>query len=283
MKKLMAAALAASAICAFAEEELEEEDGSPLIWGFGNTGIYSGYQLYGSLLNKEPTWQTYAEINVNLPFELYAGVGLWFNSDLTSRRHDSYEKFCNEFDPNVHFGRTFWFDDDRTWGLDWRSTFVWFYYPPYNYHGARHTPTTWDFDHSFALLNPYVVPFVDVEREYSEGANLVQFAIRKPIDVSEGFSLVPSVKMVWRECQYNWCFPTDFGAAGKCNSGIATLKIMLEASYWLNENFGLFAKVAYCSVIDPDLRDNCDNDLHGADYGRYKDFAWGGIGVQFRF
>ncbi|MBP5284643.1 MAG: hypothetical protein ILO34_00860 [Kiritimatiellae bacterium] len=281
MKKLMAAALAASAICAFAEEELEEEDGSPLIWGFGNTGIYSGYQLYGSLLNKEPTWQTYAEINVNLPFELYAGVGLWFNSDLTSRRHDSYEKFCNEFDPNVHFGRTFWFDDDRTWGLDWRSSFVWYYYPHHAHRYAK-TDTTMDFNHSFALLNPFVIPFVDVVREYHENdANLLQFGLKKPLEITDELTLTASVTAVWRENRYNWCFPTA-GFTEFHNSGIATVKAGVDANYALGYNFGLFAKLYFSSVVDPDLRDAADNGGK-RDYGRYKDFAWGGAGVYFNF
>ena len=101
MKKLMVAAMTAAAFAAFADEpapqdaapqetpanEAEvEEDGAPLIWGFGSTGIYSGYQLYGSLLNSEPTWQTYAEGNLNLPWDIGSvGVGVWFNSDLTKQ------------------------------------------------------------------------------------------------------------------------------------------------------------------------------------------------------
>ena len=288
MKKLMMAALAAATLTAFAEDE-ESED--PIFWGFGNYGLYSGYQLYGSLVNSEPTLQGYAEVNANLSWDEmefgYLGVGLWLNSDLTKRRGDMYYPLGrgvpNEYDPNIHFGRTFWFDDERTWGLDWRSTVVWVYYPPHNYHGARHTPTTWDFDHSFALLNPYVIPFIDVVREYSQGANLLQFGLKKPFDVTERLSLTPSLTMVWREHQYDWCFPTKFGDAKKCNSGIATMKLMLDANWKITDNFGLFAKVAYCSIVDPDLRDNIDRELHGSDYGKYKDFAWGGVGVTFNF
>ena len=297
MKTIIASMCAAVGMCAFsetenAEAETQEESDFPIsIWGFGNCGVYSGYQLYGSLVNSEPTLQGYAEVNAQLTIAEvdigYLGVGLWFNSDLTKRRSDMYYPLGrgvpNEYDPNVHFGRTFWFDDERTWGLDWRSTFVWFYYPPYNYHGADHTPTTWDFDHSFSLLNPYVIPFVDVVREYTEGSNLLQFGLKKPIDVTETLSVVPSLTMVWREHQYNWCFPTAFGDASKCNSGIATMKLMLEATWKLTDNIGLFGNIAYCSIVDPDLRDNCDNELGGADYGRYKDFAWGGVGVTFSF
>ena len=95
MKKLMAAVCAASLLSAFAEEKKGEaeiaEEKAPILWGFGNYGIYSGYQLYGSLVNREPTLQGYVEVNANIPMDLgYLGVGVWNNSDLTCERKDSY-------------------------------------------------------------------------------------------------------------------------------------------------------------------------------------------------
>ena len=296
MKKLLVAVCAASFLTAFAEADAKktetEEKSFVSVWGFGNYGIYSGYQLYGSLVNNEPTAQGYVDANVQFGDIGYVGVGLWSNTDLTKRRREgNLGQAFNEYDPNVHFGRTFWFDDDKTWGLEWRSTFVWFYYPTKNYKsGDEHTHTTWDFDHSLALVNPYVVPYVTVVREYSKGANLVIFGLRKTVAVSDGLSLTPYIEGVWRERQYNWCFPTNFnypdedtGYDYNKNSGVATAKIGLDLNYQLSDHFGLFAKVAYCCVTDPDLRDNVDR-LPNDAYGAYaKDYAWGGVGVTFNF
>ena len=90
MKKLIIAAAVLAAGFAFAQEtapataetsteskaELDESEDAPFVWGFGNYGIYSGYQLYGSLLNSEPTLQGYFEVNFNIPADLgYLGVG----------------------------------------------------------------------------------------------------------------------------------------------------------------------------------------------------------------
>ena len=83
MKKLLLTAAFAAAGFAFAEDaakatkpetaepapQIEEKD-DPLFWGFGNYGIYSGYQLYGSLVNSEPTLQGYLEGNVSLTHQL---------------------------------------------------------------------------------------------------------------------------------------------------------------------------------------------------------------------
>lgn len=321
MKKLMIALCATASFCAFAQEEAApapveqpvevaveqpapapaeqpaeqpveatEPTDAPLFWGFGNTGIYSGYQLYGSLVNSQPTWQTYLEANVNLScgdLDLgYLGVGLWFNSDLTSRRHQSYGRFFNEFDPNIHWGKTFWFDDDRTLGLDYRTSVVWYYYPHHEYQDHPswgETKTTMDWNHSLALVNPYITPFIDIVHEFHEShATLLQFGAKRAFELSDNFTLTPMVVAVWRSHRYNWCFPTGFGAF-RDGSGFATLKFELDANYKLTDNFGLFAKVAYCTVIDHDLRHNIDHDLHGNAYGDNKDFVWGGVGVTFNF
>ena len=138
MKKLLVIISAFAATWAFAEMDDAErdrlaEEGSPIFWGFGNYGIYSGYQLYGSLVNPEPTLQGYVEINANLSFDDlnlgYIGAGVWSNTDLTDRRREHLGKAFNEWDPNIHYGFTYWFDDEKTWGLEYRTSVIWYYYP----------------------------------------------------------------------------------------------------------------------------------------------------------
>ena len=284
----------ATAICTFAETEavesarLEREE-TPILWGFANYGIYSGYMLYGSLVNPEPVLEGYAEINGNLHFGDidfgYLGVGLWSNSDLTGRRAASYRRAFNEWDFNVHWGRTFWFDDANTWGIAYLTSFVWYWYPNTGGRPNGGTHTTMDWDHSFELVNPYVVPFLNVEHEYHEtDGTLLEFGLKKGVPVSETISLTPSATLVWRNTNYGWCFP-HYGLdenGNKINSCFATIRLMLEASWKFTDNFGLFAKVAYCSIVDDDLRDAADI-AQGDDYGKYKDFAWGGVGVTLEF
>lgn len=303
MKRLLIATLAVSATCLYAEEKAAEEPvddpQSPVsFWGFGNYGMYSGYQLYGSLLNSEPTLQGYLEGNFQFTtgdLDLgYLGLGVWSNTDLTDKRRDLYGKAFNEWDFNVHYGRTFWFDDDKKWGLDYRTSLVWYYYPhhrghDHNTHGKSHfqyghdTMTTMDWIHSFAFKNPFVTPFLDWVHEYHESnADLLQFGLKRDFRLlDDKLTLTPSVTFVYRDHRYNWCFPTA-GWTETHNGGIATMKWMLEANYKITNNFGLFAKVAYCSIIDRDLRDAADHGS-GGDYGQYKDFAWGGLGVYVNF
>ena len=306
MKKITFAAAVVAAGVAFAADaakdktaenkaeepvQLEEKSDAPWFWGFGNYGIYSGYQLYGSLVNSEPTLQGYAEANLNLlvsDWDLgYLGLGLWSNTDLTDKRRDSYGKAFNEWDPNVHYGKMFWFDDDRTWGLDYRTSVVWYWYPHRRHRHMNGSQfTTMDWNHSFALLNPWVVPFLDVVHEYHEkDASLLQFGVKRACSVTDALTLTPSATFVWRNRNYGWCFPhygknEDFSK--KIGTGFATMKLMLEANYQITDHIGLFAKVAYCHIIDHDLREAADY-THGAGYGAYKDFAWGGAGITFNF
>ena len=313
MKKLMVAAMAAAVFTAYADEPKvetekpatenaaeseQEEDGAPLFWGFGSTGIYSGYQLYGSLLNSEPTWQTYAEVNMNLPWEIGSvGVGVWFNSDLTDKRRGLYGKWFNEYDPNVHFDHTFWFDDDKVWGLAYRTEVVWYYYPHHRGHhpgtqramGRRghfqssvSTFTTMDWNHYFELKNPYVTPYFKWVHEYHKNkANLWLGGLKKTVNITDDISITPTWELVYRSHRYNWCFPTA-GWTELNGSGMASSRLGFDVNWQFAENFGLFAKVYWCHIIDHDLRHACESGC-GNDYGQYKDFAWGGVGVTWNF
>lgn len=312
MKKLMVAVLAAATMGAFAADDKVEENADlvknepPIFWGFGNYGIYSGYQLYGSQVHHDPTLQGYGEVNGNLSFDGwdlgYLGVGVWCNSDLTGVRANDKNspltrRAFNEFDFNIHWGRTFWFDDDHTWGLEYLTSLVWYWYPhsSHNYEvsatcdRATAQYTTFDWNHRFALKNPYLVPYVNVVHEYlKSNGNLLQFGLMKEIEGLfgvDGLTICPFVEGVWRNSNYGWCF-SHYGQDenwDKIESGLATLKVELDATYMFTPNFGVFAKVAFCSVVDRNLRDAADIQGEGFFYGKDKDFVWGGAGVCLKF
>lgn len=300
MKKLMFAAALATAGFAFGQEATQEVKATeqkpvavekaddPLFNVFFCYGVYSGYQLYGSLVNSEMTAQGYTEVNFNLNFADmnfgYLGVGVWSNTDLTDKRRNSYGKAFNEWDYNVHWGKTFWFDDDMKYGLDYRASVVWYYYPHRRHHKMGwSTATRMDFNHSFQFFNPFVTPFLDVVHEYHENnSDLLQFGLKRNFTMlDDKLTLTPSVTFVYRDHRYNWCFPTA-GFTEFHNGSVATMKWQLDANYAITDNFGVFAKVAFCSIIDKDLRDAAENGS-GADYGQYKDFVWGGFGFNLFF
>ena len=299
MKKLMFAAAMMSAFTVIAADaaktakvdekpaEVEAEE-APLFWGFANYGIYSGYQLYGSLLNNEPTLQGYFEGNFNINVSDIdfgtLGIGVWSNSDLTPRRdHIGIGNMFNEFDFNIHWQRMFWLNDAKTWGIFYRTYVVWYYYPGQHYQRIHPAcDTTFDWDHYFELANPYVIPYINVVREYRFDANLFQFGLKKPFTIGDNLTLTPFIEFVARDGHYNWCFPTRFGNIDTCG-GLATLKVELDANYNITKNFGLFAKIAYCSIIDHHMRNNCDDILASDEYGENKDFVWGGVGVFVNF
>ena len=244
MKKLMFALAATAAVLAHAEnndtnEEVEVND-APIFWGFGNFGFYSGYQLYGSIVNPDPVLQGYIEANVNLPWSVgplddlgYFGVGFWCNSDLTGRRDHSYRRAFNEDDPTIHWGKTFWFDDEKTVGIDYRTWVIWYYYPhttcghsPTTGHRRSNTRTTFDWDHTVSFVNPYLIPYVTWVHEYEMSyGNLLQFGVKKPWQITDEFSLCPFVELVWRDKRYGWCF-SNFGLDENFepqSAGLATL------------------------------------------------------------
>ena len=283
MKKLMFAAVAALAFTAFAEEATSEaEDTCNIpVWGFANYGLSSGYKLYGSLVNSEPTLQGYAEINCNLPLG-YAGVGVWSNSDLTDKRRSSLRRAFNEFDFNVHWGNDFWFNDDKTYGIFYLTDVVWYYYPQTGRQGRPNT--TQDWNHYFEFKNPFVNPFVKWVHEYHNGGDLIDFGAKKTIAVCDKLSITPQADFFWRSSSYRWCFP-GFGyttAGHRAGRGLASMDLGVTANYQLTDHFGLFAKVSYCQILDQGLRETAER-ATGSTYGKYEQFAWGQVGVSCNF
>lgn len=314
MKRLMVSTLVMLSLSAFAAEDQGLEKKAPPIFSFyANYGFYSGYQLYGSLLNKDPVLQGYAEIRAKLLFDDWdfgsLGIGVWHNTDLTGRRANNgrHDFFCptetrdcaisrrafNEIDPNVSWDISFWFDDEKTVGLYYKTSFIWYWYPHDRASCDHAQYTTMDWNHYFELVNPILTPYINVVHEYHESnGNLLQFGVKHTFVLADGLTVTPFIEGVWRNRSYGWCF-SNYGLDenyDKLPSGFATAKAELDVNYWFTANVGLFAKVAYCTTVDPNLRDSADfvdnsNPAHYGNsvYGAEKDFVWGGVGLQIAF
>ncbi len=166
---------------------------------------------------------------------------------------------------------------------------MWYYYPHHRnstFVGGHtiKTDTTMDWNHYFELKNPYVTPYFKWVHEYHENkANLWLGGLKKTIGITDEISITPTFETVYRSSRYNWCFPTAGFTPGHYHgSGFASQRIGFDLNWQFAENFGLFAKIYYCHIYDHSLRHEAEAG-HGADYGQYKDFAWGGVGVTWNF
>ena len=118
--------------------------------------------------------------------------------------------------------------------------------------------------------------------EYHENkANLFLGGLKKTIGLTDEVTITPTWELVWRSHRYNWCFPTA-GWSELHGSGMASSRLGFDINWQFAEHLSLFAKVYWCHIIDHDLRHACETGS-GNDYGQYKDFAWGGVGLAWNF
>lgn len=275
----------------------DHPEGLP-IFAFAAYGVQSGYQVLGSVVSRDPVIQGYSEINCFLPYNLgFFGFGLITNTDLGHHHHQIMSRWFNEWDPNVHWDKTFFFDDDHLYGLNYRSTINWYIYPTGRIdHKHRNgtcppyipsIPTSMEWIHYFGFQNPYVTPFVEWRHEYLVyDADLWKFGLKKEVQVSDTVKITPYVETVLRSKEYVWCFPTEHSAKGPVHGSWGSLTLGLNCHWQLTEHFGLFANVAYCRLMSEHLRDMADrvtHEINKYEIGTMKDAAWGGVGITVNF
>ncbi len=245
------------------------------VTGYASFDVSSGYILYGARENDEPCYWTYGEIDFGYGDWGSLGVGLWQNTDMTTRRKETMRRM-NEWDWSV-FGRTgVGLADD--WRLALEVGHVW-----YVYHGIR--PAARDFYRTMeewygrvALENPFVTPYFEgfYDHQVYKGAFL-QGGLRRTLDLPLGLTLTPDVTVGGGSRNYNACmYPPYDGAVGggvTFGQGAGTL------AYWFNAHFGVHAKVAYVVLTDNDIRHAVK-----ADGGTLANqFVWGAVGIDMAF
>lgn len=274
----------------------DHPEGLP-IFAFAAYGLQSSYQVFGSTVLRDPCLQGYGEINTFLPFDLgFAGFGLISNTTLGSHEDRIMRRAFNEWDPNVHWDKTFFLDEDHLYGINYRTTFCWYIYPS---HRAKHTqstrpylhikpiPTSMEWVHYIGFQNPYVTPFVEWRHEYLVyDADLWKFGLKKEIPITETIKVTPFAETVLRSKEYTWCFPTYMSSKAPIHGSWGSITLGLNCQWQITEHFGLFANVAYCRLMSESLRDMADQVRE--QQGKWamattKDAAWGGIGFTVNF
>lgn len=267
----MAAVLAAA--CAGAGASADD-DGFH-VSGCGSFDVSSGYVLYGARYDDEPCGWTYGEVELGYGSWGSIGVGLWQNSDLTTRRKDEMRRM-NEWDWSA-FCRS-GVDVADGWRCALEAGHFW-----YVYHGIKPVwrdayKTSAGLYAITALENPFATPYFECYYDYRvcHGAFL-QGGLRRAFDLPFGLTLTPDFTVGGGSRNYNACmYPPYDGSAG---GGVSYVQLAGTLAYWFNAHFGIHLKVAYAVLTDDDVRRAVD-DAGGA---LANDFVWGTAGVDVAF
>ncbi|MCQ2388271.1 MAG: MipA/OmpV family protein [Kiritimatiellae bacterium] len=267
----MAAVLAAA--CAGAGASADD-DGFH-VSGCGSFDVSSGYVLYGARYDDEPCGWTYGEVELGYGSWGSIGVGLWQNSDLTTRRKDEMRRM-NEWDWSA-FCRS-GVDVADGWRCALEAGHFW-----YVYHGIKPVwrdayKTSAGLYAITALENPFATPYFECYYDYRicRGAFL-QGGLRHAFDLPFGLTLTPDFTVGGGSRNYNACmYPPYDGSAG---GGVSYVQLAGTLAYWFNDHFGIHLKVAYAVLTDDYIRHAVDED--GGCLAT--DFVWGMVGVDVAF
>ena len=268
MKKTIMAAAAAMAACANAELNVST---------YGSFDVSSAYVLYGARINKEPCCWTYGEVNINADEWGSAGVSLWQNTDITCRRKDSMRRM-NEWDWTAYYRNSFNLSED--WKIAGEVGHIW-----YKYHGLQNDAaksvykTMMEAYGRLELLNPYAVPhlFAAYDWQVTDGCFMI-FGVKRDILMPFNITFTPDFTVGGGDDRYLSClYPPWNGSDIK--GGISYVQLSGKLAYWLSENIGVHAQIAYSVIANDAIRSGIEDD--DSDYR--KQFAWGTCGIDVSF
>lgn len=266
------AAVAAFKICGFAQEA--DENGWRLN-AYGSFDVASGYVLYGALMNDEPCFWTYAEVESAYKDLGSFGISLWQNSDMTCRRKTSMRRM-NEWDWSAFVRSGYEIADG--WRMNGEAGHVWYKYHSLTREVRKIYATMEEIYMRAELANPFLSPYFTFHYDHKvcDGA-FFEGGVKREFALPMGFSLSPDVTVGGGSRKYlAVMYPPFDGSAG---SGISYAQIALTISYWINDHFGIHVKAAFATLVDCDVRSAVRSD--GGTYEN--EFVWGTIGVDWSF
>lgn len=268
MKKILLVVIAAI-FCESARAEIS-------VSGYGSFDVSSAYVLYGARMNKEPCYWTYLEMVV--ADDLFGGIGasLWQNADMTSRRNEVMRRM-NEWDWAVFYRNQFHISDE--WQISLEAGNIWYKYHGLKGEGVNLYKTMMELYGRLQLDNPFLTPYVAMFHDWKiTDGTFAQAGLKRDISLIEEITFTPDFTVGGGDRRYLACLYPPWGEGG-VSSGISYVQLSGKVAYWFNEHFGVHALVAYCVIVDDEIREGIDADM--SDY--QKQYAWGCVGVDVAF
>ena len=259
-----------------APETATTESSDFKVTGYASIDLVSGYVYRGSVMNDEPCYWTYGELNAGYK-DLFS-LGTWFfqNTDMTCCRKEMFRRM-NEWDFGLD--ARVYFELTEDWKIGCEFGHCWSFIcgatdsslGPYEDGVNVLYGIVW-------LENPYVTPYFTSEYEYStEHVGAMSGGMRHTFDLPWGFTLTPDASLGGGTAGYNAMFYPPFD--GSVDTGITYVRAGAELAYWFNAHFAIRVTLDYSVLLDDTIRKGCET--YGRPYKR--DFLCGSIGVCVAF
>ena len=239
---------------------IREEAGECPLFAELALDVYSAYVWRGMVLNDEPVWQPGLKLGADLQDYGKAYAGAWLNLDLTKRNRRTAFGGLNELDYRAGY-------QIGLGNFEMDAGHRWYTFPKAN--GPDYGASTREVYASLAYANDIVVPFIEVNYDYSvvEGVYAVT-GLRKEVRVEDRLTLGAEVTLGGGSHGMTKFY---YGEPGKM--WVTDANAALFATFDLTEHLFVGARLAWMSALDNRLKGVYHKD----------DILWGGISLGATF
>ncbi len=105
----------------------------------------------------------------------------------------------------------------------------------------------------------------------------MQGGFKRTIELADNLFFLPDLTIGGGDRNYNACMYPPYD--GSVRGGPTYVQLAGTLTCWINQHFGIHAKLAYVVLINDEIRNAVD-----AENGTSaNDFVWGSVGVDFAF